>query len=199
MRITHFLTNINTLAMNFFSKNRYVFWLLIFLVVINLSALVTFLIFFSQNPYRSVQHQPENPGLAFRNELSLTPSQSEKVTIILTEYRNSAEPLKANIKNYRAQLLDELAKSEPDTTLLNRYVEEICFIQKLMQKTSVHQYMSLKKICNPDQCRRLSGLYFELYGFKGQGRVMGAGKGMMHQYRRGQGKNHPPSSNPVTK
>ena len=187
MRIIHFLTIIKIHAMNFFSKNRFVFWLLIFLVVINLSALVTFLVFFSQNSTASKQQSRENPGMAFRKELSLSPSQSKKVEVILADYRNSTEPVTTNIRNRRTQLLEELAKNKPDTNLIDKSVEEISFFQKQMQKASVKQYMSLKEICTPIQCQRLSALFFELYGCQGKCKGMGQGKGMMHQYRGGQG------------
>jgi len=173
--------------MNFFSKNRFVFWLLIFLVVINLSALITFLVFYSYSSTGSAQQSQKNPGMAFRKELSLSPSQSEKVNIILAGYRNSTEPITKTIRDYRTQLLEELAKDEPDTTLLNKYAEEISFYQRKMQKASVDQYIALKEICNPVQCQRLSALYFELYGCQGQCKGMGQGKGMKHQYRKGQG------------
>ena len=173
--------------MNFFSKNKVVFWLLIFLVVINLSAMVTFLMFFSKNMTEPTLQPRENPGTAMRKELSLSAAQSEKVEVILADYKNSIEPITANIRDYRSQLLEELAKDKPDTTLLNKCSDQICLLQKQMQKASVKQYMALKEICNPAQCQRLSALYFELYGFQGKGQGMGRGKGMMHQYRRGQG------------
>jgi Spy/CpxP family protein refolding chaperone len=172
--------------MNFFSKNRLVFWLLIFLVVLNLSALISFLVLFSKNTTASSQQPQKNPGMAFRKELSLSPSQSEKVEVILADYRNSTGPITTDIRNYRSQLLEELAKDKPDTNILNRCGEEICLLQKRMQKASVKQYIALKEICNPVQCQRLSDLYFELYGCQGKGKGMGRGKGMMHKYQRGQ-------------
>ncbi len=173
--------------MNFFSKNKIVFWLLVFLVVINLSALVTFLILFSQNTTASKQQLRENCGMSFKKELSLSRSQSEKVDVILADYRSSTEPVATNIRNYRSQLLEELAKDKPDTNLISSSVEEICLLQEQMQKASVTQYMALKEICSPDQCQRLSALYSELYGCQGKCKGMGKAKGMMHQYRRGQG------------
>ncbi|MCX6250903.1 MAG: periplasmic heavy metal sensor [Bacteroidetes bacterium] len=173
--------------MNFFSKNRLVFWLLIFLVVINLTVLITFLVFYSHISNSSDQQLRENPGIALQKELSLSPEQSEKVEVIQSDYRNSTDPITANIRNYRAQLLEELAKNEPDTNLINKCMEEISFFQKQMQMASIRQYMALKEICTPVQCQRLSSLYFELYGCQGKGKGMGQGKGMMHQYRRGQG------------
>jgi Spy/CpxP family protein refolding chaperone len=173
--------------MNFFSKNRVVFWLLIFLVVINLTAFVTFLVYFSKSTTGSTLRPQESPGMAMRKELSLSASQSEKVDVIVADYRNSTEPITASIRDYRSQLLEELAKDKPDTSLLNRCSDQICLLQKQMQKASVKQYLALKEICNPAQCQRLSALYFELYGFQGKGQGMGRGKGLMHQYPRGQG------------
>jgi Spy/CpxP family protein refolding chaperone len=167
--------------MNFFNRNRFVSWLLVFLVVINLTALVTFLAFYMRKPARA-----ENPAcgtscMALQKELSLTPGQSGKVDTILAVYRTATQPYVARIKDCRAQLLEELAKDKPDTGLISRCTDEINTCQKEMQKASVNQYLSLKKICTPDQCRRLSALYFELYGCRA-----GMGKGMM--YRHGQGK-----------
>jgi Spy/CpxP family protein refolding chaperone len=187
MRILHFLTIIKIHAMNFFSKNRFVFWLLIFLIVINLTALITFLVFYSRNSSASNQQVQVNPGMSFRKELSLSADQSEKVEAILADYRKSTGPVTADIRNYRTQLLEELAKDKPDTTLLNSCADEVCSLQKQMQKASIKQYVALKEICNPAQCQRLSALYFELYGCQGKGQGMGKGKGMMHQHRRGQG------------
>jgi hypothetical protein len=173
--------------MNFFSKNKFVFWLLIFLIVINLSALISFFVFFTRTSSPPRQSSQKNTGSVFCRELSLTSSQSEKVNAILAVYKSSTDPVTENIRNYRVQLLEELAKVKPDTVLLNRYAEEISLFQKQMQIASIKQYLALKQICNPDQCQRLSTLYFELYGCKGRCEGMGQGKGMMHQYRKGQG------------
>ena len=173
--------------MNFFSKNRFVFWMLIFLVVINLTALITFLVLFYHNSSGSSQQLQNNPGMKFRKELSLSPVQSEKVDIILADYRNSSEPIASNIRNYRAQILEELAKDQSDTIILNKYTDDLCSMQKHMQEASIKQYMALKQICNPAQCQKLSALYFELYGCQGNCKEKGQGKGIMHQYRRGQG------------
>ena len=178
------IININT--MNFFIKNRFIFWILIFLVVINLTALVTFLVLYSHRPAVADQQQCRNSGMAFKEELSLSAVQAEKVEVIMSEYRTSTGPLTDSIRNYRSLLLDELAKANPDSTLLDHYTEQISLMQKQMQKASIHQYLSLKGISNPDQCKRLSSLYYELYGCQGNCKGMGKGKGMMKQYRRGQ-------------
>ena len=175
--------------MNFFTKNRVEFWLLIFLIVIVVSAIITFILFYADKPTIASQQIPANTGNRFRKELVLSPVQSKKVATILAEYRKLTEPIAEDIKDHRIQILDELAKSKPDTNILNNYMEEITSLQKQMQKASVSQYMALKEICTPVQCQRLSALYLELYGCdqmrKGSGKGQGQGNGKMRRYRGG--------------
>ena len=162
---------------------------MIFLVVINLSALISFLLLFSNNRTLSDQNPKGNTEKAFCEELSLTPVQSEKVGVIMNDYRNVNAPVTANIRDLRGKLLGEVAKDNPDTNILNSCTEEICQLQKKLQKASIAQYMALKGVCTPEQCQRLSSLYFELYGCQGKCKEMGQGqgKGKMHRYGKGQG------------
>jgi len=173
--------------MNFFSKNKFIYWLLIFLVVLNLSAFITFLVLLSQRTNTEVNQLTEKPRMAFRKELALSPAQFERIDAILTGYKESIEPVTTDMRNNRAQLLEELAKNKPDTNVLNQCVDKISTSQKQIQKASIAQYIALKEICTPNQCQRLSALYFEFYGCQENFKGKGQGKGMMHQYRRGQG------------
>jgi len=170
--------------MNFFNKNRLIFWLLLFLVVINISALVTFFMFYSGQKKK----EAETPGIqsfrVFQKELSLSPIQSGKVCSINAQYRTISEPISSALKEKRSELLEELSTEKPDTLLLNRYAEEIGNLQKELQIASIRQYLDLKNVCDSFQCRKLSSFYFQLYGSKGPGK--GMGKQMQHRYRYGQ-------------
>lgn len=166
--------------MNFFTKNRFLTWLLIFLVAVNLTILVTFMVYRFRKPAETEQQACSRSCMAFSKELSLTSGQSGKVDAILAGYRNGTEPFVARIRECRVQLLEELAKENPDTALVSRCTEEISGLQKQLQMASVKQYLALKEICTPDQCRKLSALYFELYGCQA-----GNGKGMMNRHRHG--------------
>jgi Spy/CpxP family protein refolding chaperone len=170
--------------MNFFNKNRLVFWLLLFLVVINISALVTFILFYSGQK----KQQSENTGArsfqVFQKELSLTPIQSGKVCSINAQYRTVSEPISSALKAKRSELLEELSMEKPDTLLLKKYAEEIGNLQKELQIVSIRQYLDLKEVCDSCQCQKLSSFYFQLYGSKGPG--PGMGKQMQHRYRHGQ-------------
>jgi|WetSurMetagenome_2_1015567.scaffolds.fasta_scaffold214413_1 hypothetical protein len=170
--------------MNFFNKNRLIFWLLLFLVVINISALVTFFLYYSSQQKQPAENAGENSFRVFQKELSLTPIQSEKVCSINARHRSRSEPIASALKEKRAELLEELSTENPDTILLSKYAEEIGALQKELQLTSIRQYLDLKVVCDSCQCRKLSSFYFQLYGSKGPGK--GMGKQMQHRNRHGQ-------------
>jgi len=170
--------------MNFFNKNRFIFWLLLFLVVINITALVTFFIFYSGYKKQESEDAGVRSFKVFQKELSLTPIQSVKVCSINAQYRTTSEPISLALKEKRSQLLEELSTEKPDTLLLKRYAEEIGSLQKELQMASIRQYLDLKGVCDSCQCRKLSSFYFQLYGSKGPGK--GMGKQMQHRNRYGQ-------------
>ena len=169
--------------MNFFMKNKIVFWLLIFLVIINLTALFTFGVFYFRRPAAPGKEPCAKTCNAFRKELSLSDAQAQKVETILAAYRESTRPFSGEVQDCRVKLLEELGKPAPDSVLMNECLERITVLQKQIQKASVKQYLELKKICTPDQCRRLSALYYELYGCQGKEACKGKeqGRGKMHR------------------
>jgi hypothetical protein len=169
--------------MNFFLKNRFLFWTLIFLVVINVSVLVTFLVFFTRPQVNAEIPADSRPGMALRERLGLSEEQFSRAESILANYRDYTQPLTSSIRDHRLRLIEELAKENPDTALLSDHARQISRLQEQMQMASINQYLDLKKICSPGQLKQLSTLYFDLYGCGGPG--MGKGKGMMHRYRWG--------------
>ena len=178
--------------MNFFNKNRTIFWILIFLVLVNLSILGGYLFFMSNSQNKSQSGTHGGKGWALKKELSLTPDQTLKVQQINAEYKASSEPLIVNIQATKAGLLEELSKENTDTAIVSKLAEIVNTEQKELQMANIHQFLDLKKVCTPEQTIILSQIYSELYGGNlegkgnGQGKGKGKGKGMMHRYRRGQ-------------
>jgi predicted permease len=109
--------------MNSGSNNKYLFWLLIFLVVVNISMFITLVILFSNNKETSNPPSGEQLKNSFSNSLSLSPVQDKKVKVILDEYKILTDPIVADIRNHRMQILEEAAKDQPDKTILDRYAK----------------------------------------------------------------------------
>jgi Spy/CpxP family protein refolding chaperone len=167
--------------MNFFQKNRLIFWVLIILVLINISALVSFFLFTKKQAPAGCCTPAEQQCVAFRDELNLSAEQTLKVNDINKSYMESAEPVATSIKAIRAEILTELEKTEPDTTKLNALTSQLALQQMKIQKENIIQYTKLKRVCTPEQANRLSALYRDLYGCP----MKDAQK--KHRYRKGQG------------
>jgi Spy/CpxP family protein refolding chaperone len=150
--------------MNFFDKNRFLFWTLLVLIVINISALISFFMFTRSGDKVPCASPDKQQCYAFREELDLTDSQNSQVMEINRIYRDSARPIAAAIRDARASVLSELEKENPDTNYLNSLLISISDRQIKIQKENMRQYMALKRVCTPDQAKKLSALYRELYG-----------------------------------
>ncbi|MCX6305204.1 MAG: hypothetical protein NT040_09555 [Bacteroidetes bacterium] len=166
--------------MNFFSKNRLVFWLLVILVVINISALASFFLFTKTADTRQCCSPEQQQCMAFRDELKLSAAQTLKVNAINKQYAGSAGPIASAIKENRTAILTELEKDVPDSIHLNALTEQLALLQVEIQKENIRQYRELKRVCTPDQAQRLSALYRDLYGCPMQNGEK------QHRYRHGQ-------------
>ena len=163
-------------------KNRLLFWILIFLVVVNLSALATYFLFPQKPDVVACNNDNMAPGCALHAELNLTDDQIRLVDRINSDYQEVSQPISEKIKNARADILDELASNMPDTLNINQLSLEISKLQSQLHRENINHYLELKKVCNPDQAMRLSNLYRDLYGCPMQEQ----GKGMQHHRHRGQ-------------
>jgi Spy/CpxP family protein refolding chaperone len=170
--------------MNYFSKHKALTWLVLVLIVMNTGLMVSLIFLIPKqnaDQKETVQEAARGDGLC--RMLELTPDQKGVVESIQGKYREMTDPVVASIREKRAALLEELGSDVTDTLRVRKLADSIGEMQRRLQQMAVWQYLELKKVCNPDQCARLSGLYRELYGTAGQG--PGKGMGKQHRYRWG--------------
>jgi len=166
--------------METYRKNRLLFWTLIFLIVVNLSAVATFF-FFPRGPKpMRCEDNIASPGCIYQTQLDLTDEQTKKVDSLSEDYQQISRPIADQIKNTREQMLEELSADKPDTLVLNELSRKLSQLQGRLQHENMKHYLALKEVCTPDQALRLSNLYRELYGCP----MQGPGKGMQHRHKR---------------
>lgn len=178
------------MVMNIFNNNRAIFLILIFLVLINITALATYFFFLRKPASESIPASGFKHGVALTKELSLTPDQSLKVNTINATYQTSSEPIVAVIKEKKADLLKELSKDNTDIDLVEKLSNDVVTEQKKLQMANIKQFLDLKKVCTPEQTQKLSQIYSELYGCenKGKGQEQRNSNGGGHRHRYGQQK-----------
>jgi Spy/CpxP family protein refolding chaperone len=174
--------------MKLFENNRILFWILVFLVLVNISILAGYFIIFRNTKNISAPEITAKSGWALKEKLSLTPDQTLKVQSINSTYRNAAKPLIQNIQNKKAGLLNELSKDNIDTNVVSEIANQISIDQKKLQTVNINQFLELKKVCTPAQTQKLSQIYYEMYRCSnpGNGRGNGDRNGMGRRYRLGQ-------------
>jgi hypothetical protein len=158
-------------------KNRLLFWTLLFLILVNLSALATYFFFPGKPAVVNCKDAAMGPGCALHTELNLTAEQIRLVDRINSDYQQVSGPISAKIKALRTGILDELASDMPDTLIIQQASLEISGLQSQLHNENIKHYLELKKVCTPEQARLLSNLYRDLYGCP----MHEQGKGMRHQ------------------
>lgn len=160
--------------MELYKKNRLLFWVMIILVAINIATLTSFFIFSKQSvtPAPAFQVTSGSSCSGFCTDLDLSPEQVEKVELIDQNYKNNASVIVTKIKNKRIEILEELSKDKPDSSLTNKYADEVAILQSKLQRENIKQYLELKKVCTPEQAQLLSAIYRDLYGCPMQGKGM---------------------------
>ncbi len=171
--------------MNSMNNNRFVFWAIILLVVVNFSALTAYF-FYGQKPTGPTEPKAiAKSGIVLSEELALTPEQTTKVNQINKTYQATSQPIVEAIREKKAELIDELTKEDTDTVWVDSLANHVVKEQKKLQMANIKQFIDLKKVCSPQQTQKLSQIYAELYGCENSCRNNGQGKGMGHRHRYG--------------
>lgn len=182
--------------MNIFNNNRPVFWILIFLVLINIAAMATYFIYLRKQANETLTGPGLKRGIVLQQELALTPDQSLAVNKINATYQASSEPIVEDIREKKSELLEELSKEDTDSAVLTKLTNDIVIEQKKLQMANIKQFLDLKKVCTPEQTLKLSQIYAGLYGFEQKGKGNGQGKGSGKGYRHRYGQQQPDSKKP---
>ena len=169
--------------MDFLKKNRIVFWVLVFLVFVNIAALAAHFISLQKPADEPLSASEGRKGVAIGRELSLSPEQLNKVNEINAAYRFSSEPIITALRDKKAALLEELSKDASDSLRIAVLAEEVSREQNKLQQANIRQFLDLKKVCTPEQTKKLSGIYAGFYGCAGAGRGQGCGNGNGKGYR----------------
>ena len=161
-------------------KNRVLFWLLLFLIILNLGAFITWFVVSKQKPTTTTCVMPESGGcMILSQELNLTPSQSKQADTILCCFQAESRSLADAIRERRISIMEILSGSDPDTNKLKQLTQELAGLQVDLQKVNIRQFIALKEICTPEQLECLSNLFLEMYGCPMKE------KGKQNRYRHG--------------
>lgn len=151
------------------NKNRYLTYILIFLVAVNLTALFTMAYnrLFSQGK-TSVPVDPGESVELVKEELELTPEQIQKIRARRISYRQQIRTEIQEILDKKRILIEEIRSQKPDTARINKLIDEISLLQAEIQKKAVMNLLQEKNCLNQKQRKH----YFSLFERHVCGRAM---------------------------
>lgn len=150
---------------------------IIFLIVINITALIT--IFYNstikskkRDEAELIKEQRQIRGMRyyFKNELKLSEKQFEEFQQINIEISKLSQEIAQKLHEKRILMLKELAKENPDLKKLNNLANEIGELHYELKNNTIKHFLELKNICNEDQQEVLQQIFMQMINEQDKGR-----------------------------
>ncbi|HWS01007.1 MAG TPA: hypothetical protein VN249_10355 [Prolixibacteraceae bacterium] len=135
-------------------------WLNIFLLIINISAFVSFLLMNRQNG--SERDQKFSSDQFLQTELGLTPEQFRKVSELNIDVFRLYQVFLDKKCELNFQLVDELASEKPADAKMDSLSTRIGQLDAALKKQTVRHFKNVKSVCTEEQKILLDQLLKEM-------------------------------------
>jgi len=148
--------------MDYFTKNKMLFWCVIVLVVLNAATLTSFWM------GKSTAELPRHPdggrdGQKIMEErLQLSDEQGLQFKQIRNEHFMRTRPLQGDMHKTRLDILDEIFASEPDDVKIQKLLAELGIKQNEFESKLIRHFQELKGACNAQQTEELKHMLLGL-------------------------------------
>jgi Spy/CpxP family protein refolding chaperone len=141
-------------------KKRVILIVLIFLFIINLTAIATF----SYNRWlkpkiNMAEEEPQKIWESIQDQVALEPPQLERMKNLRSSFEKEILSLRIEIWRKKAVLLEEIRNPDPDLARIDKAIDELSRLQVEIQKKTIRNILKDKEILSPWQQRR----YFSLF------------------------------------
>jgi hypothetical protein len=171
---------------------KWLTWIAILLLVINITAIITLLYTrkqekeagektFAADSSVSVPSM-EYSGRWFRDELGLTREQMREFSQFNPTFRQEVRKINIELFAKRGLMLDEMTAENSDTSRLNMLSDSIGMLHSELKKATYSYFLEFKRICTADQEEKLIQIFRRMF----EGEIpAGPGRGMQGGGRSG--------------
>jgi Spy/CpxP family protein refolding chaperone len=133
-------------------KKRFINYGIIFLIIINISALFTLAYNrWFRVPPAYVPSGSGEPLAAAQARLSLNDEQLQQMTTQRVAFEAEIEEIQIKMQEKRKALVEEMKSATPDSALIEKLIDEIGHLQAQVQKKAVGCLFKEKQLLTPDQ------------------------------------------------
>jgi len=163
-------------------KKRLIAFGIIFLVVINISALATLIYnrWFKAQRLDLAADSSESLA-AIQKKMSLSTEQLERMRNLRSSFEADIDEIRWQMQEKRKVLAAEIKKTKPDITLIDHLIDEIGNLQSTVQKRTIRNLLKGKSILTPAQREKYFSMFDDYVHRRGMGhrrRVTGQRKGL---------------------
>ncbi|MBA4313519.1 MAG: hypothetical protein C0417_12920 [Chlorobiaceae bacterium] len=153
--------------MDIFTKNRFTFWTIVILVILNISTIS--MLWFNQNsrigdsPQLREPKQDQRTLQFLQKELNLTDEQIHQYDQLRQAHGERTRPLVNDIRYSKKEMMDEIFNDEPDTIKAMQISDLIGKKQTELERITFKHFLDLKELCGKEQLGKLQGLMDEFF------------------------------------
>lgn len=173
------------------TKNRWMLWAVLVLLVMNVSTWVTIYVHSREEKQGEQEENRTIPGDVtgrfsgryFREALGLSQAQMAEFTRFNPQFRHAARQINFDLLSLRTRMLDELSKPSCDTVRLNMLSDSIGICHSMLKRETYRYYLEFRAVCTEEQQVKLREIFNEAFdlnarpGGYGQGGPGGSGRG----------------------
>lgn len=141
--------------MDFFTKNKMLFWCVIVLVIVNVVTLTTV---WSRKPHPARpagSGGPQDGQAIMQERLHLSDDQVQQFERIRSEHFMRTRPLQDDMHKIRMDVLDEIFAPEPDDVKILEQLAELGNLQYKFEDQLFEHFRELKEVCDYKQTEEL--------------------------------------------
>lgn len=152
---------------------KWVLWLSICLLVVNVAALITILYNRKQEkrfydmPLQANIHESGSSarysGRWFRDELGLSRKQMNEFSKFNPVFREKVMNINRELERLKKQMHNEMTSEKIDTARLNQLSDSIGILHSELKKTTYLYYFEFKKIITEEQDEKLNQLFLQVF------------------------------------
>jgi Spy/CpxP family protein refolding chaperone len=166
--------------MNYFEKTRIYIFIIIILVIFNISA-ITAIIYHFRSEHRKMRPDKEEAhdrGRHLADKIGFDKAQAVQFDSLRADFGRKAKTIMNTIQEKKLEIMNEFTSENPDTAKLYQITKEIGNLHTDMRRLSISHFMNVKKLCTPEQKVKLLDLFRNMM-------KMEEGPGFNHQFKHG--------------
>jgi protein CpxP len=154
--------------MDIFKQKRYLVYIIILLVILNMSTLL--MVWIGRPSHRSANRGPVSPEhekarveQLLKDELGFDETQTEQYLMMRQEHHKRVTSLRHEIRQLKKQMFDEVLQDNPQPMLSDSLLRLAQEKQANLEQLTFKHFLDLKKLCKPEQRDKLKLLMHEVF------------------------------------